>query len=182
MQPWHKPMKTAVKERSSTRTLELRSRPKLTGVESGVKGQDERQSTAPLTPLSTPTLPYALDKANVVRDVNTSTINSATGAGYASFLIGAVDGGGISDSRAVITTGACYYTFSPFVQDDFQVTQKLTLNLGLRWDIYSPFHEIQNRLSFVNATLTNPVTGSLGALSFAGNGTFGCNCSTSVQT
>src|SRR6266436_4488598 len=69
MQPWPKPSKPAVKERSSERTTELRPRPKLTGAESGVKGQDERHSTAPLTPLPTPTSHHALDTANVVRDV-----------------------------------------------------------------------------------------------------------------
>src|SRR6266851_9420196 len=34
-----------------------------------VKGPDERHSTAPLTPLPTPTPLHALDTANVVRDV-----------------------------------------------------------------------------------------------------------------
>jgi hypothetical protein len=111
----------------------------------------------------------------------TNTILSSSGAAYASFLIGAVDGGGISDSRQVITTGARYYTFSPFYQDDIKVTQKLTVNLGLRWDLYSPFHEVQNRLSFLDTTRVNPVTGTLGALNFAGNGTYGCNCSTPVR-
>jgi hypothetical protein len=70
MQPWPKPKKSAVKGRSSARTPELRPRPKLTGVESGVKGQDERQKTAPLTPLPTPIPHHALDTANAVRDVN----------------------------------------------------------------------------------------------------------------
>jgi Cna protein B-type domain. len=111
-----------------------------------------------------------------------TTINTATGAAYASFLIGAVDGGSISDSRQVITTGARYYTFSPYFQDDYKATQKLTLNIGLRWDLYSPFHEVNNKLSFLDATRINPVTGTLGALSFAGNGTYGCNCSTPVRT
>jgi hypothetical protein len=69
MQLWPTPMKAAIKERSSAKTPELCSRPKLTDVESGLKGQDERQRTVPLTPLATPTLPYSLDTANVVGDV-----------------------------------------------------------------------------------------------------------------
>jgi len=77
MQPWPKPSKPAVKERSSERTTELRPRPKLTGAESGVKGQDERHSTAPLTPLPTPTPHFALDTANLVRDVNTQNLKTS---------------------------------------------------------------------------------------------------------
>ena len=36
---------------------------------SGVKGRDERQSTAPLTPLPTPAPHFALDLEDIVRDV-----------------------------------------------------------------------------------------------------------------
>ncbi|WP_348269884.1 carboxypeptidase-like regulatory domain-containing protein [Edaphobacter paludis] len=112
----------------------------------------------------------------------TSTLNTATGAPYASFILGAVDGGSISDSRQVITTGARYYTFSPFFEDDIKVNQRLTVNLGLRWDLYSPFREVHNKLSFLDATRINPITRTPGALSFAGNGPDGCNCSTPVAT
>jgi len=65
---WPKP-KPAVMERSSEKNSALRSRLKLNGVGSGVKGRDERQSTVPLTPLPTPTPHFALDTAAVVRDV-----------------------------------------------------------------------------------------------------------------
>jgi hypothetical protein len=109
-----------------------------------------------------------------------TTINTATGASYASFLIGAVDGGSVTDSRQVITTGARYYTFSPYFQDDWRATNKLTLNLGLRWDLYSPFREVNNKLSFVDTSITNPITGTPGALNFAGSGAGTCNCRTPV--
>ena len=34
-----------------------------------------------------------------------------------------------------------------YTQDDFRATNRLTLNLGLRWDVYPPWIEINNRQS-----------------------------------
>src|ERR1022692_2824924 len=47
-------------ERSSEKNSDLRSRVNCEGAETGVKGRDERQRTAPLTPLSTPKRFFAL--------------------------------------------------------------------------------------------------------------------------
>ncbi len=37
-----------------------------------------------------------------------------------------------------------------YFADDWRVTRKLTLNLGLRWDYYSPFSEVANRWANFN--------------------------------
>ena len=37
-----------------------------------------------------------------------------------------------------------------FVQDDIRLSQRLTVNAGLRYDIFTPFTEIQNRISNFN--------------------------------
>lgn len=105
-----------------------------------------------------------------------------TGASYASFLLGAVDNFAEQDNRATITTGARYYAFSPYFEDDFKFNSKLTLNLGIRWDIYSPFREVQNRLSFLDPKAINPITGTPGVLTYAGNGVGSCHCNSPIST
>jgi hypothetical protein len=54
-------------ERSSEKNSALRSRVNCEGVETGVKGRDERQKTAPLTPLSTSKRFFALFSRNTVK-------------------------------------------------------------------------------------------------------------------
>ena len=115
---------------------------------------------------------------------NGAVLNNAQGASYASFILGALDSASVTDNRPAAKLYGRYHNFSPYVQDDIKATQNLTLNIGLRWDLFSPWTEKQNRFSFINLNLLNPVTGTPGALQFGGYGpspTY-CNCRTAINT
>jgi len=56
-----------------------------------------------------------------------------------------------------------------YFADDWRVTKKLTLNLGLRWDYFSPFREVSNRWANFNlVTAKIDVAGRNGVDDYAG--------------
>ncbi|MGH9663700.1 MAG: TonB-dependent receptor, partial [Bryobacteraceae bacterium] len=69
--------------------------------------------------------------------------DNASGNEFASFLLGDPASGYV-DHNIDPAFRSRYYAL--FVQDDFKVTQRLTLNLGLRWDYESPRFERYNRM------------------------------------
>jgi hypothetical protein len=80
------------------------------------------------------------------------TNNPATntlGNAFASYLLGIPNSSSLSVyPHAPIDVYWPYY--SAFVQDDFRVSKKLTLNLGLRWEINMPYKESHNYMSAFN--------------------------------
>jgi hypothetical protein len=111
------------------------------------------------------------------------TVTANTGLSYASFLLGQMDGDGgkYVDYSLHPGYGARFRAISPYVQDNWKVTPKLTLDLGVRYDFYPSVKEVKDYASFFDPNLVNPVTGLNGALNFAGNGAGTCNCDTPVK-
>jgi hypothetical protein len=114
-----------------------------------------------------------------------NSLSSASGNSFASFLLGAVGGSPSLLFQPVSELGGRYRLAAPYASDNWKVTEKLTVEIGLRWDYFSPYHEVKDRWSFLNPNLTNAATGTPGELQFAGNygGTgVSCGCRTPVAT
>lgn len=107
---------------------------------------------------------------------STGTPQTATGNSYASFLLGDVDSASLTDTT-LATAGGRYRNYAVYAQDDWRLTPKLVVNLGLRYEIPKPYFEVKNRESFLNPNLPNPALGGYpGALEFAGDGPDSCHC------
>ena len=92
---------------------------------------------------------------------------NAGGNAFASFLLGLADSGQIDTVRFI---GQQFYYFAGYVQDDWRITSKLVVNLGLRYDLNLPPTGLNDRWADFSPTTPNPAAGGiLGAVLFAGS-------------
>lgn len=89
-----------------------------------------------------------------------------SGAAYASYMLGAVSSSSVTVAAPELSPR--WKDPSIWLQDNWKVTPKLTINGGLRWDIWPPVREKNSYISWLNPTATNPYTGNLGTFNAAG--------------
>ncbi|MBS1852502.1 MAG: TonB-dependent receptor [Acidobacteria bacterium] len=89
------------------------------------------------------------------------------GFGFASFLLGNVQS---ASASTPLNLHGRRKAMSLYAQDDFKVSSKLTLNLGLRWDATFRLHEKDGRWANFNMEMIDPNLGIKGAVEYAKNG------------
>lgn len=89
---------------------------------------------------------------------NTDPNFAKDGSSFASYMLGLVD----SANRAFTQQDKLRnLDISPYIQDDIKLSQRLTINTGVRWDIMVPFTAVGNNIAFLNTHEANPHAGGL---------------------
>jgi len=94
---------------------------------------------------------------------NQGALASNSGSAYADFLLGYVQNWSALDSPEY---GGRLKNPGVFVQDDYKVTPKLTLNLGLRWEGNTGWSEVNGNVRSFDPNVLNPATGKNGGIWF----------------
>jgi hypothetical protein len=83
-----------------------------------------------------------------------------TGDGFASFLLGVGSGNDFTGFNKFPATDK--HMLGWYLQDDWKATRKLTLNLGLRYEIQTAPTERNNAQEYFDFTATNPISTAVG--------------------
>ncbi|MCW5965366.1 MAG: TonB-dependent receptor [Bryobacterales bacterium] len=109
---------------------------------------------------------------NFTQGPNANVGGATVGDGIASMLLGTPGSGAFGSGINAISWNE-YFAF--FFQDDWKVSRKLTLNLGLRYDLEMPRYETSNMLDWFDYDVTSPLSSQVsgfrevrGGLRFAG--------------
>ncbi len=94
-------------------------------------------------------------------DLTAANANNTAGSGLglATFLLG-YPSGGSANSPALVAAQQLYPAV--FANDDWHISPKLTLNLGMRWEHAGPWTERFNRISYFDPTQANSVLAAAG--------------------
>jgi hypothetical protein len=81
---------------------------------------------------------FTFDRTDTAFPTDVNNLRANTGDGYASFMLGRVNRGQISTSNFISSQREAWGFFA---QDDWKVSSKLTINYGVRYELFSPIAE-----------------------------------------
>jgi len=88
---------------------------------------------------------------------NPNAATSTGGDGFAALLLGVGSSGNIINGFKDVATRSSYYAW--YIADDWKVSSRLTLNIGLRYDIQTPRTERFNRMNYFDPNVASPLAG-----------------------
>jgi hypothetical protein len=111
---------------------------------------------------------YSFDNA-MTRGPNANVATANAGNAVASLLLGTPASGSVSNATGYSLQN---FYYAGYLQDDFRVTPKLTINWGIRYETESPYTERRNTLNYFDFGAPSPARnarfpGLTGALAFA---------------
>jgi hypothetical protein len=101
----------------------------------------------------------AFQFSNQMTAINPLRLDAASGVPLASFLLGDIASGSVGKSERLANQRRY---LSVFIQDDWKVTRKLTLNLGLEYSLEFPITERYNRKMWFDPAAQLPISGDVG--------------------
>ncbi len=111
------------------------------------------------TQLGSPDGQYSFGSGFTQQNASAGT-STTQGNGFASFLLGLPNNNG-NDLQFSYSAATSSTYSGAYFQDDWKVTPRLSLNLGVRYDVDTPRTERYNRLSYFDVNAPSPLQGKV---------------------
>jgi len=121
-------------------------------------GLDYRSTTVQRRTYGNGGMAFVFSRSFTQREFNRN--DAGSGSSVASLLLGAPASGFIDNN---LLPDFQWTYAAPWIQDDWKVSNRWTVNAGFRWDYNSPVGEKEDRLNYIfDPTIANPVSAQAG--------------------